>query len=618
MHRIPLFFVLVLFWMAGCAQNSSGTAVCGDQKKNGLEMCDGADLGGAICRDLGFYGGTLACTAECVFDTSACTGRCGDGVVQASFGEACDGAELAGATCERLGYHGGTLACTSGCQLDESGCALFGRCGDGVIDTPAEECDEVLPENVTCSTLGHYGGTLACTTECAFDVSGCERCGDGILQSQRGEVCDGTELGSATCTDLGLPDGQLACRTCQYDTGKCAVVRQFGTAGDDDAADVAMTADHQVIVAGTVSGAVEGQTALGGTDGFIARMEPLHGVSQWTRLVGTPANDAIRSVAIDAAGNIFVAGNTAGAFPGFSSVGNDDAFLAKFNSLGELQWVRQWGTPLSDFATAVRLDGNGAILVAGYTYGGMDGNVNAGGVDVFLVKWNADGTKAWTRQWGTSENDYGYAIAIDAANAVYVTGNTAGAMHGNVHQGNFDAFLTKHDENGVFQWTRQLGTAGNDGANAAAVDAGGAILIAGYTVGDLWGQGSAGGYDAFVARFSTAGDTVWLRQGGTAANDYGNGIFLHQGNVYVVGRTDGPLDGSPQAGGGDAYVWKWAGDGSPQFARKWGSAAEDRLLAVTTDSTARVVAVGFTSGSMPGVSGAGMKDVLVIFTHGLL
>ena len=190
-------------------------------------------------------------------------------------------------------------------------------------------------------------------------------------------------------------------------------------------------------------------------------------------------------------------------------------------------------------------------------------------------------------------------------------------MHGNVHQGNFDVYITKHDETGNFQWTRQMGTPGNDGANTAVVDAGGAILVAGYTVGDLWGQGSAGGYDAFVARFSTAGDTVWLRQGGTPSNDYGNGIFIHQGNVYVVGRTDGPIDGSPQAGGGDAYLWKWASDGTPQFARKWGSSAEDRLLAVTSDSSARVVAAGFTSGTMPGTTSQGMKDVLVIFTHGI-
>lgn len=617
MHRIPMFFMLVLPWMAGCAKNSSGTAVCGDQKKNGLEVCDGTDLGGAICQDLGFYGGTLACTANCTFETSACTGRCGDGVVQASFGEACDGSVFAGATCEQLGYHGGELACTTDCRLNETGCTLFGRCGDGVIDGSFEECDTILPPNTTCNTLGHYGGTLACNTDCTFDVSSCERCGDGIVQSDRGEVCDGSDLGIATCTNLGLPDGHLACRTCQYDTSGCAVVVQLGTSGDDETTDVTLTADHQVIVVGTVSGPVDGQPAQGGTDGFIARMDPMHGHIQWVRLVGTPENDAIRSVTLDAAGNIFVVGHTNGAFPSFSSTGNDDAFLAKFNSLGELQWIRQWGTPVGDYATAVRLDGNGTVYVAGYTYGGMDGNTNAGGVDVFLVKWNNMGTKLWTQQWGTANNDYGYALAVDATSAVYVTGNTAGGMHGNEHQGNFDIYITKHDGNGVFQWTKQLGTPKNDGANAAVIDPAGDLLIAGYTEGDLWGQGSVGGYDVFVARYSTAGDTIWMRQGGTPNNDYGNGIFLHQVSVYVVGRTDGPLDGNPQRGEGDAYLWKWASDGTPKFARKWGSAAEDRLLSVASDSEARVVTAGFTSGSMPNTTSQGMKDALVIFTHGL-
>ncbi len=290
----------------------------------------------------------------------------------------------------------------------------------------------------------------------------------------------------------------------------------------------------------------------------------------------------------------------------------------KFNSLGQLQWTRQWGTPVGDYGMAVAVDGNGQILVAGYTYGGMDGNVNAGAVDVFLVKWNPDGTKAWTRQWGTAGNDYGYGVAVDAANAVYVTGNTFGAMHENVHQGNNDVYLTKHDETGLRLWTRQIGTSGNEGANGVAVDpANGGVLIIGYTVGDLWGQGSLGGYDVFVARFTSGGDTEFIRQHGTPENDYGNALFIQDNNLYIVGRTDGPLDGTPQAGGGDAFLSKWGLDGTPQWNRRWGSSAEDRLLGVTSDAPARVVGVGYTRGTMPQNTSSGDMDILVVFTHGL-
>ena len=621
MNRLGISALLLCVSLAAgsCAKNSTGTAVCGDGVKNGQEVCDGEHLGEAACADLGFYGGTLACNAQCQFNTSGCLGRCGDEIVQGSADEQCDGSVLAGATCEQLGYHGGALACTDACTFDETGCAAFGRCGDETLDADNEDCDGSLPDNVTCNTLGNYGGALTCTETCTFDVSACERCGDGIIQSDHQETCDLSQLGTNTCASLGLPAGTLTCKsTCQYETANCNLLTQYGTAGEDRAQGAALTADHQLILVGAASGGLDGETPLGMTDGFVSRVNPITGARLWTHLVGTTAADEITSVALDAAGNIYVAGTTGGALPGFSSVGNDDAFLVKYNSLGQQQWIRQWGTPVGDYASAVAVDGNGQILVAGYTYGGMDGNVNTGAVDVFLVKWSGDGTKVWTRQWGTAGNDYGYDVAVDAANAVYVTGNTFGAMHENVHQGNNDVYLTKHDEAGVRLWTRQIGTTGNDGANGVAVDpANGGVLIIGYTVGDLWGQGSLGGYDAFVARFTAAGDPEFIRQHGTTENDYGNSLFIQQNNLYIVGRTDGPLDGSPQAGGGDSFLSKWALDGTPQWSRKWGSPEEDRLLGVTSDAASRVVGVGYTRGALPQHTSAGDMDILVIFTHGL-
>src|SRR4029077_2758412 len=86
------------------------------------EDCDGTDLGGQTCTSLGFGGGTLACAADCTFDTRGCAAAsCGDGVV--GVGEACDpggiggaSASFGGATCASLGYPlGGSLVCTADC-----------------------------------------------------------------------------------------------------------------------------------------------------------------------------------------------------------------------------------------------------------------------------------------------------------------------------------------------------------------------------------------------------------------------------------------------------------------------------------------------------------------------
>jgi hypothetical protein len=103
--------------------NTPPAIVCGDGMRDPLEPCDGADLGGADCIAAGFEGGKLACLASCAFDTSACTGTgpsCGDGIVGGL--EQCDGLQLNGGGCIGLGFDGGTLACSSACAFDLSGC----------------------------------------------------------------------------------------------------------------------------------------------------------------------------------------------------------------------------------------------------------------------------------------------------------------------------------------------------------------------------------------------------------------------------------------------------------------------------------------------------------------
>jgi cysteine-rich repeat protein len=166
--------------------------VCGDGVVEGEEACDGAQLGGATCRSLGFGKGALACTSGCTFDTSACD-PCGNGVREE--GEDCDLFDLGGESCLSLGYAGGALSCTSACNFDLGSCSDT-LCGNGMID-PGEDCDGSLLGGVTCRDRGYAGGALSCTSECAFDEANCTQevpaiCGDGILQA--GETCDDGDL----------------------------------------------------------------------------------------------------------------------------------------------------------------------------------------------------------------------------------------------------------------------------------------------------------------------------------------------------------------------------------------------------------------------------------------
>lgn len=98
-----------------------------------------------------------------------------------------------------------------------AGCAV---CGDALID-PGEACDGANLGGETCESQGHEGGTLGCTDACAFDVSACHSCGNGVIDSAE-EMCDGNDHGGASCVTFGFLGGNLACTdSCGFDTSNC-------------------------------------------------------------------------------------------------------------------------------------------------------------------------------------------------------------------------------------------------------------------------------------------------------------------------------------------------------------------------------------------------------------
>ncbi|MBX7078470.1 MAG: hypothetical protein K1X88_04715 [Nannocystaceae bacterium] len=198
--------------------DTSGCTSCGNGMIDAREDCDGDDLGDNACTDLGFDEGTLACDASCVFDTSACVAySCGDGAINGET-EECDGTDLNKASCDAAGFGAGEVSCTDRCVLDFTAC-----CGDGNVGG-SETCDGDDLAGNSCATQGDFdGGVLGCSEACdGFDVSGCTLCGDGAAQGS--EQCDGDDLLGNDCTTVpgGFVGGSLACAPdCGFDTSGC-------------------------------------------------------------------------------------------------------------------------------------------------------------------------------------------------------------------------------------------------------------------------------------------------------------------------------------------------------------------------------------------------------------
>jgi hypothetical protein len=159
-------------------------------------------------------------------------------------------------------------------------------------------------------------------------------------------------------------------------------------------------------------------------------------------------------------------------------VGNEiiaDAFVSKLDGDGNLLWSRQLGGAGHDYGFAAATDNSGNVYVAGATNSAL-GESNAGGFhDPYVAKYDSDGDLIWIRQDGTMGADEAYGIAIDDHGGLYISGNIEGIVDSPpFHSGH--TFVTKYDVNGILSWTHYISEGSGD---TIAVDQLGAIYVAG-------------------------------------------------------------------------------------------------------------------------------------------
>jgi hypothetical protein len=291
----------------------------------------------------------------------------------------------------------------------------------------------------------------------------------------------------------------------------------------------------------------------------------------------------------------------------------------------ELDFSTFLGGASIDYATALAVDSSGRVLVAGWTDSTNFPLVNAfrsrgGGVDAFLVRYNAAGTAIeFATYLGGSGDDRALDLAVDALGQPVLVGSTSStnfpvqsAFQG-TSAGGRDAFISKLNAAGTgFIFSTYLGGAGQDEGRAAAVDASGNVYVGGATYSSNFPTLSAfqtmngGGQDGFLAKFSSGGSRLYSTLLGGQADDRVNAVAVDAvGQLHAAGGTasanfpvvSGALQ--PVSGGGqDAFVAKVSAAGSQLIYSTYlggsGSVPEE-ALAIAVDSAGSAYVAGVTT-----------------------
>ena len=291
----------------------------------------------------------------------------------------------------------------------------------------------------------------------------------------------------------------------------------------------------------------------------------------YSTYLGGGFGDGGQAIAVDSAGNVYVAGTTLSTnFPTVNplqskNAGSQEGFVTKINAAGTaLVYSTYLGGTDADDVAGIAVDSAGNAYVTGFTQSANFPTANAiqatygGSQDAFVTKINAAGSAlVYSTYLGGSNAEAGAGIAVDAAGNVYATGNTssnnfptANALQATLG-GGADAYVTKINAAGsAFVYSTYLGgSTGSDSGSSIKVDAGGNVYLTGSTGSTNFPtvnpiQGTNAGpasfpQDAFVTKINAAGTAlVYSTYLGGLGFDGGSSIAIDpSGNAYVTGST---------------------------------------------------------------------------------
>lgn len=288
----------------------------------------------------------------------------------------------------------------------------------------------------------------------------------------------------------------------------------YGGAGDDAGASVRQTSDGGFIIAGSTT-----SSGAGGRDVYLIKTDT-SGTLEWTGTFGEAGDDYAQSVRQTSDGGYIIAGSTDSNREGLSH-GGYDVYLIKTDPLWSLEWEKFFGGPEDDYGFEAQQTSDGGYIIVGTHPGTMDTEP-----DAYLIKTDDSGTPTWEKTFGDSIANHwaeGHSVRQTPDGGYIITGTAESQNVGD----EFDVYLVKTDSDGNKAWEKTIGGAGDQGGNSVIEASGGGYIVAGHT-------GASGSEDVYLIKTDSLGGLQWERTFGSNGADEGTSVEQRSDGGYVV------------------------------------------------------------------------------------
>jgi len=286
------------------------------------------------------------------------------------------------------------------------------------------------------------------------------------------------------------------------------------------------------------------------------------GTRLWNKRFGTKTS--AQAVAVNNTDNLYVTGYTNADINEIQLIGKCDAFVVKYQPDGTKVWLSLIGVPNAiTYANDIIIDKSNNFYLTGATNGNLNNQILTGEQDLFIAKYNSDGVHQWTQLLGeTKTKTEGKQIAIDNKDNLYIVGVTTGNLDGqNINKNvSEDAFIVKYDSDGNKKWTRLFGASGGtkkktgrSSGDSIALDSKGICFISGMST-DV-NQPTEDFSNTYISAYNPDGNKLWRK----LINPYALSSIVidNLDNLYLSFSSHTAIEGTELIGRADVYLIKY-------------------------------------------------------------